>query len=66
MRKGNPIVALRIVSFKLEEELIKRLDDLADALATKNPGLSVSRTEALRYVLRRGFAQIVEEEQTAQ
>lgn len=50
-----------IVSFRLSDELIERLDHIAHELSKKARGAKVSRTEALRLCVDRGLPVLEEE-----
>lgn len=46
----------RIVSFRLPESLIARIDEHAKTVSARNLGMEVSRTSALRILVERGLA----------
>jgi hypothetical protein len=39
------------VAFRLDADLVAKLDEFAAALARQNPGLQVTRTDAVRMLL---------------
>lgn len=45
----------RTLPVRLEEELISRLDELAEALTRKAAGVKVTRASAIRVALERGL-----------
>ena len=40
-----------MVAFRLDRDLVKRLDEYAAAIAESNPGLETTRTDAVRMLL---------------
>ena len=40
-----------LVAFRLDADLVKRLDEYAAAIAGSNPGLQTTRTDAVRMLL---------------
>lgn len=43
------------VAFRLDDEVIKRIDEYAKRLAGKTPGIQYSRTDAARALIVRGL-----------
>lgn len=48
-------MATKQVAFRLEEELLARLDRYAERLAAENPGMRFTRADALRVLLTRAL-----------
>lgn len=46
------------VTFRIQNELLSRLQEYADYLNQLNPGLGASRVDALRILLVRGLEQL--------
>jgi hypothetical protein len=44
-----------LVAFRLDAELVKKLDAYKEAIAAKNPGLYTTRTDAVRMLLIQGL-----------
>ncbi len=49
-----------LVAFRLESELLKRIDAYAKQLEDEKPGLKLARADAVRVLLLRALAQVEE------
>jgi hypothetical protein len=47
-----------LVAFRLEEELLKRIDAYAKRLEQATPGLRLARVDAVRVLLLRGLDEV--------
>ncbi len=47
-----------LVAFRLEEELLKRIDAYAKQLEQATPGLKLARVDAVRVLLLRGLEEV--------
>jgi len=47
-----------LVAFRLENELVKRIDAFAKRLEEETPGIRVARTDAVRAILLRGLLEL--------
>src|SRR5262249_42987911 len=54
----SEMVKSTLVAFRLENELIKRLDAYAKRLEGERPGLKVARVDAVRVLLLRALADV--------
>lgn len=50
------------VAFRLPADILERVDRYADKLARENPGMRVSRSDAVRMLLTRALDQVLPEE----
>jgi hypothetical protein len=51
-----------LVAFRLENDLLKRIDDYAKRLEDETPGLKLARADAVRVLLLRALGQVEEPE----
>ncbi len=56
----NEMGKTTLVAFRLENELLKRIDDYAKRLEESTPGLTLTRVDAVRVLLLRALAQVEE------
>jgi hypothetical protein len=54
----NEMGKTSLVAFRLENELIKRIDAYAKSLEEERPGLKVARVDAVRVLLLRALGEI--------
>jgi hypothetical protein len=47
-----------LVAFRLDNELLKRVDAYAKRLEEQTPGIRLARTDAIRAILLRGLAEL--------
>jgi hypothetical protein len=47
-----------LVAFRLDNELLKRVDSYAERLERETPGLKLARVDVVRILLVRGLSQI--------
>lgn len=52
------MAAKQQVAFRLDPDLVKRVDAYAKQLATEQPGLDFSRADAVRVLLTRALDQV--------
>ena len=48
----------KLTAFRLPSDLVKAIDKFAEALRTKEPGATVTRSDAVRVLLRRALAAV--------
>src|SRR5713226_10079749 len=56
----NEMGKTTLVAFRLENELLKRIDAYATRLQDETPGLKLARADAVRLLLLRALAQVEE------
>src|SRR5713226_1714048 len=54
----NEMAKTTLVAFRLENELLKRIDAYAKRLEHETPGLKLARADAVRILLVRGLAEV--------
>ncbi len=54
----NEMGKTSLVAFRLENELLKRIDAYAKRLEHETPGLKLARADAVRILLVRGLAEV--------
>ena len=54
----NEMGKTSLVAFRLENELIKRIDGYAHSLEKERPGLKVARVDAVRVLLLRALGEV--------
>ena len=54
----NEMGKTTLVAFRLENELLKRIDAYAKRLEDQTPGLKLARADAVRILLVRGLAEV--------
>ena len=58
----NEMAKTTLVAFRLENELLKRIDAYAKRIEAETPGIKLARADAVRALLLRGLAQVEEPE----
>jgi hypothetical protein len=53
-----------LVAFRLDNELLKRVDAYAKRLEDQTPGIRLARTDAIRAILLRGLAELDKDQPT--
>jgi len=56
----NEMGKTTLVAFRLENELLKRIDAYAKQLESEKPGLKLARADAVRVLLLRALAEVEE------
>ncbi len=54
----NEMRKTTLVAFRLENELLKRIDAYGERLEKQTPGLKVARVDAVRILLVRGLSEV--------
>jgi hypothetical protein len=57
----NEMAKTTLVAFRLENELLKRIDAYAKQLESEKPGLKLARADAVRVLLLRGLEELENE-----
>ncbi len=58
----NEMAKTTLVAFRLENELLKRIDAYAKRIESETPGIKLARADAVRALLLRALAQVEEPE----
>ncbi len=56
--EGNEMGKTTLVAFRLENELLKRIDAYAKRLEEETPGLKLGRADTVRVLLTRGLSAV--------